>query len=120
MYSYLVSANTLAEKQRVSLVEMHKDGCPWKTRQCDGEYYLSRVMVLSHVGIASIYRIPLQAPATMAKDIKSNASKLESVLLDVEVKHPLVRASRLELLEMLMSVLDRGSGRLLALHHLFY
>ncbi|KZP31816.1 zf-C3HC-domain-containing protein [Athelia psychrophila] len=70
------AANTLAEKQRVSMVEMHKDGCPWKTRQCD----------------ASIYRIPLQAPATMAKDIKSNASKLESVLLDVEVKHPLTTA----------------------------
>lgn len=39
---------------------------------------------------ASIYRIPLQAPATTAKQIKSNAIKLESVLFDVEVKHPLV------------------------------
>lgn len=39
----------------------------------------------------SIYRIPLQAPAAMARDIKSNAAKLEAVLLDVEVKHPLVR-----------------------------
>lgn len=30
-----VAANTLTEKQRISLIEMHKDGCPWKTRQCD-------------------------------------------------------------------------------------
>ncbi|KAF7976599.1 hypothetical protein HWV62_2258 [Athelia sp. TMB] len=70
------AANTLAEKQRLSLVEQHKDGCPWKTRQCD----------------PSIYRIPLQAPAAMAKDIKLNATKLENVLLEVEVKHPLTMA----------------------------
>lgn len=30
------AAATLVERQRVSLVGMHKDGCPWKTRQCDG------------------------------------------------------------------------------------
>jgi hypothetical protein len=29
------AANSLVEKQRVSLVEAHKNGCPWKTRQCD-------------------------------------------------------------------------------------
>ncbi|CCM04258.1 uncharacterized protein FIBRA_06425 [Fibroporia radiculosa] len=67
------AANTLIEKQRVSLVGMHKDGCPWKTRQCD----------------ASIYRIPLQTPAAMAKEIKSRAAVLENALQDVEVKHPL-------------------------------
>ncbi|OBZ72050.1 hypothetical protein A0H81_07767 [Grifola frondosa] len=32
------AANTLVEKQRVSLVDMHKNGCPWKTRQCDGTF----------------------------------------------------------------------------------
>ncbi len=31
-------ANALVEKQRVQLVDMHKDGCPWKTGQCDGNY----------------------------------------------------------------------------------
>ncbi|KAG2147642.1 C3HC zinc finger-like-domain-containing protein [Suillus clintonianus] len=67
------AANTLVEKQRIQLVEMHKDGCPWRTRQCD----------------ASIYRVPLQAPAAMARDIKSNALTLEPLLTDVVIKHPL-------------------------------
>jgi len=32
-------ANALVEKQHISLVEAHKDGCPWKTRQCDREFH---------------------------------------------------------------------------------
>ncbi|KAG2036844.1 C3HC zinc finger-like-domain-containing protein [Suillus americanus] len=67
------AANALVEKQRNQLVEMHKDGCPWRTRQCD----------------SSIYRVPLQAPAVMARDIKSNALALELLLTDVVMKHPL-------------------------------
>jgi len=55
---------------------------------------VSDVFVVIHITsqfvLASIYRIPLQAPAVMARDIKSNAIKLEAVLHDVEVKHPLV------------------------------
>ena len=31
-------ANALIEKQRIQLVNMHKDGCPWKKRQCDGRF----------------------------------------------------------------------------------
>lgn len=34
----IIIANTLLEKQRAQLVEAHKDGCPWKIRQCDREY----------------------------------------------------------------------------------
>ncbi|KAG2074156.1 zf-C3HC-domain-containing protein [Suillus decipiens] len=67
------AANALVEKQRIQLVEMHKDGCPWRTRQCD----------------SSIYRVPLQAPAAMARGIKSNALALEPLLTDVMIKHPL-------------------------------
>ncbi|KAG1750702.1 C3HC zinc finger-like-domain-containing protein, partial [Suillus lakei] len=67
------AANALVEKQRIQLVEMHKDGCPWRTRQCD----------------ASIYRVPLQAPASMARDIKSHALALEPLVTDVVIKHPL-------------------------------
>ncbi|KAG2128208.1 C3HC zinc finger-like-domain-containing protein [Suillus cothurnatus] len=67
------AANVLVEKQRIQLVEMHKDGCPWHTRQCD----------------SSIYRVPLQAPAAMARDIKFNALALEPLLTDVVIKHPL-------------------------------
>ncbi|KAI9511817.1 C3HC zinc finger-like-domain-containing protein [Russula earlei] len=60
-------------KQRVQLVDMHKDGCPWKKRQCD----------------ADVYRIPLASPAVMAKEIKTRARSLEPVLEGVEIKHPL-------------------------------
>ncbi|KAN0132964.1 hypothetical protein V8E53_009329, partial [Lactarius tabidus] len=30
------AASLLVEKQRVQSIEMHKDGCPWKKRRCDG------------------------------------------------------------------------------------
>ena len=29
-------ANALVEKQRAALVDNHKSGCPWKSKQCDG------------------------------------------------------------------------------------
>ncbi|KAJ6544769.1 zf-C3HC-domain-containing protein [Mycena vulgaris] len=67
------AANTLVEKQRVSLVEAHKNGCPWKTRQCD----------------PSIYRIPLQAPAVTIREIKSSAVVLDPIMDQMQVKHPL-------------------------------
>ncbi|KAG5354132.1 hypothetical protein C0989_007493 [Termitomyces sp. Mn162] len=67
------AANALLEKQRVSLVDAHKDACPWKTRQCD----------------PTIYCIPLQSPATMVKDIRINATTLDPWLRNIEVKHPL-------------------------------
>ncbi|KAF5371842.1 hypothetical protein D9615_009536 [Tricholomella constricta] len=67
------AANALLEKQRASLVDMHKNGCPWKTRQCD----------------PTIYRIPLQSPATMVKDIKTTAIALDPLIRNIEIKHPL-------------------------------
>ncbi|KAA1467599.1 zf-C3HC-domain-containing protein [Dentipellis sp. KUC8613] len=67
------AANALVEKQRVQLVDMHKDGCPWKTRQCDPD----------------VYRINFSSPAGMAKEIKARAQTLEPVLDDIEVRHPL-------------------------------
>lgn len=39
----------------------------------------------------SIYRIPLQSPASTVQNIKLNALTLDTVLQDVEIKHPLVR-----------------------------
>lgn len=33
------AATTLVEKQRVGLVSNHKDFCPWKKAQCDGEFF---------------------------------------------------------------------------------
>ncbi|KAJ3572549.1 hypothetical protein NP233_g3003 [Leucocoprinus birnbaumii] len=70
------AANALVEKQRLSLVEAHKRGCPWKTRQCD----------------PSIYRIPLQSPAATVRNIKTVAISLSEPLKDVKTKHPLTQA----------------------------
>jgi hypothetical protein len=41
--------------------------------------------------LADVYRIPLSSPAAMAKEIKTRARSLESILEGVEIKHPLVR-----------------------------
>ncbi|KAL1745587.1 C3HC zinc finger-like-domain-containing protein [Schizophyllum fasciatum] len=67
------AANVLVEKQCASLVDAHKEGCPWRKQQCD----------------ATIYRIPLQSPQTMVRAIKSNALALTTPFADVHVKHPL-------------------------------
>ncbi|KAL1751384.1 C3HC zinc finger-like-domain-containing protein [Schizophyllum commune] len=67
------ATNALVEKQRASLVDAHKEGCPWRKQQCD----------------ASIYRIPLQSPQTMVRAIKSNAVALNIPFANVHVKHPL-------------------------------
>lgn len=84
-------ANALVEKQRVQLVDQHKSGCPWKTKQCDGwscNYY--RIPPRLTYIVASIYRVPLQTPAVMIREVKARADKLESVLENVQIKHPLV------------------------------
>ncbi|KJA26266.1 hypothetical protein HYPSUDRAFT_199019 [Hypholoma sublateritium FD-334 SS-4] len=67
------AANSLIEKQRVALVDAHKQGCPWKTRQCQD----------------SIYCVPLQSPAGMIKDIKLKASAMDALTKDISIKHPL-------------------------------
>ncbi|EKM78600.1 hypothetical protein AGABI1DRAFT_128887 [Agaricus bisporus var. burnettii JB137-S8] len=67
------AASILVEKQRISLVEAHKNGCPWKSRQCD----------------ASIYRIPLQSPAATVRNVKATALVLNEHMKDITVKHPL-------------------------------
>ncbi|VDB86670.1 unnamed protein product [Peniophora sp. CBMAI 1063] len=82
------AAATLVKKQRVQLIEGHKDGCPWRVRQCD----------------ADVYRVQLLAPAMMAKDIKSRALQLEPLLEDIEIKHPLVSSQVSSLLKVLASV----------------
>ncbi|KAI0779112.1 C3HC zinc finger-like-domain-containing protein, partial [Irpex lacteus] len=89
------AANALVEKQRVQLVDMHKDGCPWKTGQCD----------------ASIYRVPLQTPLATARELKTNAIKLNSAMKDVQIKHPLTAAQTQALENIIKSVklLDTSS-----------
>jgi hypothetical protein len=90
-------ANALVEKQRIQLVNMHKDGCPWKKRQCDGgsAHPEWRSTGVSDLCSADVYRIPLSTSAVMAKEIKTRARSLESVLEGIEIKHPLVQLTRL-------------------------
>ncbi|TFK84267.1 zf-C3HC-domain-containing protein [Polyporus arcularius HHB13444] len=82
------AANALVEKQRAQLVHNHKDGCPWKTRQCDD----------------SIYHIPLQAPLTTIREIKARAILLDSVMQGVAIKHPLTAAQVQSLTSIVSSV----------------
>ncbi|TFK28168.1 hypothetical protein FA15DRAFT_678579 [Coprinopsis marcescibilis] len=67
------AANSLVEKQRQGLIDNHKNGCPWRTRQCD----------------PSIYCIPLKSPTATVKDVKSNALILDPLMEGVVIKHPL-------------------------------
>ncbi|KAI9000613.1 zf-C3HC-domain-containing protein [Trametes punicea] len=82
------AANALVEKQRAQLVEAHKDGCPWKTRQCDD----------------SIYHVPLQAPLATIRDIKTRAIALDTVIQGVQIKHPLTAAQVQSILSIISSV----------------
>ncbi|KAF8525764.1 C3HC zinc finger-like-domain-containing protein [Hysterangium stoloniferum] len=67
------AANALVEKQAQSLVDMHKEGCPWRARQCD----------------PLVYRIPLQSPVNMAKQVKAHAMELGSIMEGINLRHPL-------------------------------
>ncbi|KAI6102171.1 C3HC zinc finger-like-domain-containing protein [Pisolithus sp. B1] len=67
------AANALVEKQRASLVEMHKEGCPWKSRQCDD----------------SVYRVPLQSPSFTARELRTTAIALDPIVSNIVIKHPL-------------------------------
>ncbi|KAL5504270.1 hypothetical protein ACEPAH_8344 [Sanghuangporus vaninii] len=84
------AADALNEKQRVQLVQMHKEGCPWRARQCDD----------------SVYCIPLKAPSAHSKEIKSNALALDDkkVLDGVDIRHPLTSTQVRALLSTLSSV----------------
>ncbi|KAF9000706.1 C3HC zinc finger-like-domain-containing protein [Cyathus striatus] len=87
------AGNALIEKQRLALISTHKEGCPWKTRQCD----------------ASIYCIPLQAPAVMVKVLKATARILDPVLHNVAIKHPL-SFTQVQSLHSSLSELDVSVG----------
>ncbi|KAI6034814.1 zf-C3HC-domain-containing protein [Pisolithus marmoratus] len=81
------AANALVEKQRASLVEMHKEGCPWKTTQCDD----------------SVYRVPLQSPSLTARDMRTTAVVLGPIISNIAIKHPLT-PSQLSSLRTAMSM----------------
>ncbi|KAI5116396.1 hypothetical protein M0805_005864 [Coniferiporia weirii] len=84
------AANALLEKQKSNLTQMHKDGCPWKSRQCD----------------SSIYRIPLKSPTAMSKQVRKHALELDNrdILEGVELRHPLTSSQVQGLMSSLASV----------------
>lgn len=105
-------ANALVEKQRTSLVEAHKHGCPWKTRQCDREFHHVDFFLALTQNEASIYRIPLQHPTATVKGLKAVAIFLPELLKDVIIKHPLVCGTSLRApLSILQSITIRPKRR---------
>ncbi|KIJ52508.1 hypothetical protein M422DRAFT_64965 [Sphaerobolus stellatus SS14] len=67
------AATSLVDKQAEQLISMHKEGCPWRTRQCD----------------PLVYRVPLQSPANLARQIKVTATEINSVVDGINIRHPL-------------------------------
>ncbi|KAH8117860.1 zf-C3HC-domain-containing protein [Phellopilus nigrolimitatus] len=84
------AANTLLEKQRNYLVQMHKDRCPWKAQQCD----------------PTIYCIPLKSPSSLSKEIKRHALDLDedNAMEGVDIRHPLTSSQVQGLMSALASV----------------
>lgn len=75
---------------RTNLVEMHKNGCPWKSKQCEGKLTITRPANVTNYCKDSIYRVPLQTPSAMTRELKARAAKLDLVIKDIQIKHPLV------------------------------
>lgn len=73
----------------------HKNGCPWKIHQCEGTILLLSCPQLTALICTadSIYRIPLHSPATMVRDLKTNAILMDPVIKNIDIKHPLVRVA---------------------------
>lgn len=45
---------------------------------------------LTSTFLASVYRVPLQAPAAMVRELRAKALSLEPMFINVSIKHPLV------------------------------
>lgn len=87
-------ANALVQKQRVSLVEAHKQGCPWKTRQCDREFHHVDLVLSTHpersidlphsFAISSCYSERSQGGCHLiARTIKGNDNQASSCMWDI-------------------------------------
>ncbi|CAE6511355.1 unnamed protein product [Rhizoctonia solani] len=67
------AASALIARHVTSLVQNHKNSCPWRLRQCD----------------PSIYRLPLKGSSALVRDITKRAASLPRTAERVLVKHPL-------------------------------
>ncbi|KAH7341748.1 C3HC zinc finger-like-domain-containing protein [Rhizoctonia solani] len=67
------AASALVARHVTSLVQNHKNSCPWRLRQCD----------------PSIYRLPLRGSSALVRDITKRAAALPRTVERVLVKHPM-------------------------------
>ncbi|CAE6416321.1 unnamed protein product [Rhizoctonia solani] len=67
------AASALIARHVTSLVQNHKNSCPWRLRQCD----------------PSIYRLPLRGSSALVRDITKRAASLPRTVERVLIKHPL-------------------------------
>lgn len=67
------AASALVARHVTSLIQNHKNSCPWRLRQCD----------------PSIYRLPLKGSSALVRDITKRAASLPRAVERVSLKHPL-------------------------------
>ncbi|KAL5634923.1 hypothetical protein ACGC1H_002821 [Rhizoctonia solani] len=67
------AASALIARHVTSLVQNHKNSCPWRLRQCD----------------PSIYRLPLKGSSALVRDITKRAASIPRAAERVLIKHPL-------------------------------
>ena len=91
----LIPAKTLVERQKASMVTGHKESCPWRKRQCDGESsdYPSLLSFRTYRVLDLIYRISLQGSTKMAHEIRDRARVLSPLVENITIKYPLVGSS---------------------------
>ncbi|KAF8688878.1 Rsm1-like, partial [Rhizoctonia solani] len=83
------AASALIARHVTSLVQNHKNSCPWRLRQCD----------------PSIYRLPLKGSSALIRDIGKRATSLPYAIERVSIKHPL-SDSELEVLSAEMARIE--------------
>ncbi|KZS92639.1 zf-C3HC-domain-containing protein [Sistotremastrum niveocremeum HHB9708] len=66
------AAATLLAKQASALIDEHKEGCPWRSKQSDD----------------SVYRISLSSPTSMANKLLETARLIDPHMEDVQIHHP--------------------------------
>jgi hypothetical protein len=81
----------LVQKQRSNMVTMHKDGCPWGRKQCDGMCFVWPLYKgVEHYFVATLYTIPMSPRLEMTRNIVKAANRCRPHLHGVKIQSPLV------------------------------
>ncbi|KAG2360348.1 hypothetical protein BDR07DRAFT_160705 [Suillus spraguei] len=76
----------------MQLVEMHKDGCPWRTRQCDCEFFFPLSCTWSpSLSNSLASNLPRAAASTSCHGTghQIQCARSRASVTDVMIKHPL-------------------------------